>query len=197
MEFVIFLLTVLCVLIAVIVSRFMDNGNPYPFTKRSNMYTGIERSFLTMLERAMGKDYKVMSRVRLTDLIEIKDGTSSRAKRAAMLKANTKYIDFVLCDKNSMDIVAAVDLVNNNDKSGHKAGQDWFVTGALESAGLPHIRIKVRPGYKVDEIRQCIQFKIGKTGSMKAKPRIIKPKPSTPVLSENQMKAQSTALAQT
>ncbi|MEC9478940.1 MAG: hypothetical protein VX445_01750, partial [Pseudomonadota bacterium] len=37
---------------------------------------------------------------------------------------------------------------------------DWFVTGALDAAGLPHARIKVKSGYTVDDIRECLENKL-------------------------------------
>ena len=66
-----------------------------------------------------------------------------------------------------------MDLVNNGSKNGHRAKADWFVNGALEAAGLPHIRIKIKTGYKTEDIRNCIMFKLGKIKSTnKAEPVI-------------------------
>ena len=151
MELILLLLVALVVVVAIIASRFMDNNNPYPFSKKQSLFTHVERSFLTLIERAVGDDYKVMNRVKLTDIVEVKNGVANKAKRSAMLSASAKYIDYVLCDKETMNIIAAIDLVNTNGKGGHKAKKDWFVTGALESAGVPHVRIKIKPGYKVSD----------------------------------------------
>ncbi|WP_199609491.1 DUF2726 domain-containing protein [Flocculibacter collagenilyticus] len=190
MELILLLLVVLVVVVAVISSRFMDNNNPYPFTKKPTLFTQVERSFLTLMERAVGNEYKIMNRVKLTDIVIVKPGVASRAKRAAMLAATSKTIDYVLVDKDTLSIVAAVDLVNNQRPSGHKAKRDWFVTGALESAGIPHVRIKVKPGYKAKDIRDCIDFKIGKKARLT--PRIKGNIPRQPVaaLSLSQVKAQ-------
>ncbi|MEL0657455.1 DUF2726 domain-containing protein, partial [Pseudoalteromonas issachenkonii] len=56
-------------------------------------------------------------------------------------------------------IIAAVDLVNNPNKDGHKAQRDWFVNGALESAGNPHIRMKVKSGNRPSEVLDANMFK--------------------------------------
>ena len=66
-----------------------------------------------------------------------------------------------------MTIVAAVDLINNANKDGHKAQRDWFVNGALEAAGIPHIRMKVKAGYRPSEVRDAIMFKLGKPAASK------------------------------
>ena len=146
-----------------------------------------------MLEQAVGHEYKILTRVKLTDIIEPKGSATSKNRRAALLKANSKTVDFVLCDKQTMTAVGVVNLVNNLSKDGHRAKQDWFVNGALEAAGLPHIRIKIKTGYKTDEIRNCILYKLGKI-------RAPQPAPARKPLVKGTMgtglRSPSTALAQ-
>ena len=89
-----------------------------------------------------------------------------------------------------MHIIAAIDLVNNNGRGGHKAKKDWFVTGALESANIPHIRMKVKTGYKANEVRSAILYKIGQQPQPVRKARTRTEKPA--VLSPSQAKAHST-----
>ena len=141
---------------------------------------------------AVGNDYRIVNRVRLQDIIETKDSIKGRAKRSAMIKASNKVIDYVLCDPATYRIIAAVDLVNQAE-GGHKSKQDWFVTGALEAAGIPHIRIKVKAGYKVEEIRNGILYKIGKKERAYPPEPIIKgniPRRPVGALSAGQVKAQ-------
>ncbi len=195
MEFVLLSILVLVVIAAIVTTKLTDSGNPYPFTKKETLYTHIEKGFLNLLERAIGNEYKIVSRVKLIDVIDFKSDTTSKSKRVALTKAQKKQLDYVLLDKETLNIVAAIDLVNNNNKQGHKAQKDWFVNGALESAGIPHIRMKVRAGYKPLEVRQAIMFKLGK--SSPKQPMIKTRSSSKPaVLSPSQIKTQSTGLAQ-
>jgi len=131
MELIILLLVLLAVMAALVVNRFFHHGNPFPFYKRSQLFTQVERSFLQLLEKAVGEQYKIINRVKLADILELRDSTDTKTKRAALLKLNAKYLDFVLCNNEDMSIVAVIDLVNNTSKSGHKAVPDWFVSGAL------------------------------------------------------------------
>ena len=196
MEFALLSILVLVVGASVVASKFTDDGgNPYPFTRKESVFTQVESAFLNLLERAVGDQYKIVSRVKLIDIIDCKKGLSPKAKRAAITKAKNKQLDFVLIDKEKMTIVAAVDLVNNANKDGHKAQRDWFVNGALESAGIPHIRMKVKSGYRPSEVRNAIMFKLGKPAAPSVRPsrnRVTKPA----VLSPSQAKAHSTALAE-
>jgi len=192
MEWALVLLVGLIITIALVASHFIDTSNPYPFKKKAQLFTSVERGFLALLDKAVGNDYQIINRVKLTDIIETKDTVKGKAKRSASLKAASKYIDYVLCDPKDFRIIAAVDLVNQTS-GGHKSKADWFVTGALEAAGIPHIRIKVKAGYKVDEIRNGILYKIGRKERAHPPEPIIKgniPRRPVGALSVGQVKAQ-------
>lgn len=161
MEFVIILLVVFAVVAALLISRFTQHGNPFPFHKRQQLFTVVERSFLQLLERAVGDKYKIINRVKLADVLELKNNTDDKSRRAALQKLNAKYLDYVLCNTDDMSIVAVIDLVNNSDKQGHKAVPDWFVQGSLETAGIPYVRMKVKAGYTVADIQQGLAAKLG------------------------------------
>jgi len=204
MEFVILLLVLLAIIAAIVVNRFVHHGNPFPFHKKPQLFTQVERSYLQLLERAVGERYKIINRVKLADILELRDNADSKTKRAALLKLNAKYLDYVLCDTEDMSIVAVIDLVNNTNKEGHKAVPDWFVSGALEASGIPYIRMKIKAGYTVADIQQGLAAKLGNLqlppapivkGTVKKGPtRPIRPLAGT--LSPTQLKQESTALVQ-
>lgn len=197
MEWALVLILGLIVAVTLVASHFMDNSNPYPFKKKQQLLTSVERGFLALLEKSVGDQFKIINRVRLNDIIELKDTVSGKARRSALLKTSSKYIDYVLCDPTNMRIIAAVDLVHHA-KGGHKSKQDWFINGALEAAGIPHIRIKVKAGYQVDEIRHGILYKIGKKERANPPEPIIKgniPRRPVGALSASQIKAQINAPA--
>lgn len=192
MEWALLLLLALVITIALVASHFIDTSNPYPFKKKQQLLTSVERGFLALLDRAVGNEYRIVNRVKLTDIIEPKDLVKGKAKRSALIKMSGKVIDYVLCDPTNYRIIAAVDLVHQS-KGGHKSSQDWFVNGALEAAGIPHIRIKVKAGYKVEEIRNGILYKIGRKERAHPPEPIIKgniPRRPVNALSAGQVKAQ-------
>ncbi|MFT4926533.1 MAG: hypothetical protein ACI8WB_002631 [Phenylobacterium sp.] len=172
MEIILVLITIFLIIIALIASRFIDNSNPYPFAKKQTLYSAPERAFYQLLEKAVGDEYKIMTRVKLIDIVETKDATPSKNRRAALMKANAKSVDFVLCDKKTLAISGAIDLINNSSKDGHRAKADWFVNGALEAASIPHIRIKIKAGYRVEDIRNCVMFKLGKGKTETSQPLV-------------------------
>lgn len=197
MELTLLSILVLVVIVSFVATKFTDNNeNPYPFVRKKELYTQVETAFLQLLERAVGEQYRIVSRVKLADIIDCKSGLSDKSKRIALTKSKNKQLDFVLLDKEKLTIVAAVDLVNNANKDGHKAQRDWFVSGALETAGIPHIRMKVKAGYRADDVRNAILFKIGKMGAAKVNKPTRKPVAKPAVLSPAQVKSHSTQLAE-
>ncbi|MEO3878286.1 DUF2726 domain-containing protein [Rheinheimera fenheensis] len=213
MEFVLLLILLLVVVVALVASRFIDSGNPFPLQKKTSLFSPVERSFMQLLEKAVGNDYKILNRVKLADLMELKSGISDKARASTLVKLNAKYLDFVLCDPNDFSVIAVLDLVNNSSKDGHKAVPDWFVNGALDAAGVPYLRMKIKAGYTAADIQAAIATRLGKTvakaepqfkGLVKKGPtrplRSLKPATASgntlpvPALSHSQIKAQQTAL---
>lgn len=159
----------LIVIVALLASRLNDNSFPFPFEKKSVVFTSAEKNFQNLVEQALGQKYRIINRVKLSDMVTIRNGVSSKAGQTAKNNADNKYLDFVICDKESMKLHAAIDLVDTQGK-GYKVKKDWFVSGALEAAAIPHIRIKVKSNYSVDEIRACINSRL--LGNIKPEPKI-------------------------
>lgn len=159
MEFILFTLITLIVIVAVMASRLTNNSYPFPFDKKPTIFTSAEKNFHSLLEQAVGDNFRVINRVKLSDLISIRHGVSEKASQTALNNANSKYLDFVICHKTTMELTGVIDLVDTNGK-GYKVKKDWFVGGALEAAAIPHLRIKVKGSYTLDEIRSCINNRL-------------------------------------
>jgi hypothetical protein len=159
MELILFAMISLIVIVGVLVSRLNDNSFPFPFDRKTALFTPAEKNFQNLVEQAMGSRYRIINRVKLADIVSIRNGVSNRAGQTATNNANSKYLDFVICERDSMKLLGVIDLVDTQGK-GYKIKKDWFVSGTLEAAAIPHIRIKVKPNYTIDEIRSCINSRI-------------------------------------
>lgn len=159
MELILFALISLIVIVTVLATRLSDNSFPFPFDSKSSIFTPAEKNFQNLVEQAMGPKYRILNRVKLSDVVTIRNGVSTRASQVAATNANTKYLDFVICNRTNMKLLGAIDLVDTQGK-GYKIKKDWFVSGALEAAVIPHIRIKVKANYTIDEIRTCINSRL-------------------------------------
>ena len=169
MELILFALISLIVIVGVLASRLNDNSFPFPFDSKPSVFTPAEKNFQNLLEQAMGHKYRIINRVKLSDIVTIRNGVSNRASQNAAANAEGKYLDFVICERNSMKLLGAVDLVDTQGR-GYKIKKDWFVSGALEAASVPHLRIKVKANYTLDEIRACINSRL--LGSSSPLPKV-------------------------
>jgi hypothetical protein len=185
MELILFALVSLIVIVGVLASRLNDNSFPFPFDSKNSVFTPAEKNFQNLVEQAMGAKYRVINRVKLADIVTIRNGVSDRASQSAVNNAEGKYLDFVICDRNTMKLLGAIDLVDTQGK-GYKIKKDWFVSGALEAASIPHLRIKVKANYTLDEIRTCINSRLlgNRSPSPKVKGKII-PAPMVKARSRN------------
>jgi len=155
MELILFAMISLIVIVALLASRLNDNSFPFPFDKKGAIFTPAEKNFQNLLEQAMGEKYRIVNRVKLSDILTVRNGVSTRASQSAINNAENKYLDFAICEKNSMKLLGTIDLVDTQGR-GYKLKKDWFVSGALEAASIPHIRIKVKNSYSLTEIKSCI-----------------------------------------
>ena len=169
MELILFAMISLIVIVAVLASRLNDNSFPFPFESKPAIFTPAEKNFQNLVEQAMGSKYRIINRVKLADVVTIRNGVSNRASQTANNNANSKYLDFVICERDTMKLLGAIDLVDTNGK-GYKVKKDWFVSGALEAASIPHVRIKIKANYTIDEIRACINKRI--LGSNPSTPQV-------------------------
>lgn len=159
MELILLAMLSLIVIVALLATRLNDNSFPFPFDSKAVVFTPAEKNFQNLVEQALGPKYRIINRVKLSDIVAIRNGVSKKASQIAVKNASNKYIDFAICDRDSMKLLGAIDLVDTQGK-GYKVKKDWFVSGALDASAIPHIRIKVKPNYTLNEIRACINNRI-------------------------------------
>lgn len=147
---------IVVVVVALTVLRYYQSEIDVDFKRKDKLFTPVERNFIELLEQAIGPEYRLLCRVCLGDLLQSSSSGSSSAN--AIRKARNKDLNFVVCRKSDMKPIAAVDLVNPSEK--YKNTRDWFVSGALDSARIAYIRIKVKAGYKPQDIKAVILNKV-------------------------------------
>ena len=202
MELILFAMIGLIVIVALLASRLNDNSFPFPFDKKETIFTPAEKNFQNLVEQAMGSEYRIINRVKLSDVVAVRSGISTKAEQVAIKNADKKYVDFIICDRNSMKLLGVIDLVDTQGK-GYKIKKDWFVSGVLEAASIPHLRIKVKANYTVNEIRSCINTRI--IGNARPEPKMkgrvipapmvkVRPSKNTGVITSSAARAQANRL---
>ncbi len=133
-----------------------NNRSPAPYLKRNYFYSTEERKFLAALVYAVGKEFLIMGKVRLADILILKPDLSAKGKVKAYEKICHESIAFVLCDKKNGKIVAVLQLYSDNQKIENQMRKSAFLQQALKSVDLPFLSFKENISYNSSEVRNSI-----------------------------------------
>lgn len=166
-------LMILLIVVAISAIKLSDSGLAFPFKRKISLFSQTERHFIDLIEAAVGSEYRLLCRVKLSDIVALRQNTDKKTAKSALFRASGRQLDFVLCSREDMSPAVAIDLVHLQGKDGYKTQPDYFVNGALDAAHIPHLRIKVKKDYTVNEIRECIETKIAPIKRKQIKPPMV------------------------
>ncbi len=129
----------------------------FPFEPRDSLMTETELAFFGILEQALEDSYRIYSKVRLEDIIQVKPGIEKATAFAARNRIKCRHIDFVLCDPETLKILASIELDDRSHERPERMDRDDFVDEALRVCGIPCIRFPVQRNYSSREIRQAVE----------------------------------------
>jgi len=128
----------------------------YPYKKLDVLFTPAERSFLGVLDQAVGEKAQIFGKVRVADVIAPKKGMSRSDWQKAFNKISSKHFDFLLCDKNDLSILCAIELNDSSHSSKSRKNRDVFLEGACHSANIPLVQISAKATYAINEVQESI-----------------------------------------
>lgn len=148
-----------------------DTFQAYAYSRQKSLFTRAELSFYRALQEATTDQYLVFGKVRVADVL--KPQTENRGDwQRAFNKISAKHFDFVLCDRDSLKVLAAVELDDSSHQRVDRIKRDDFLNQAVESAGLPLIRFPVQTAYDREAIQRHIAQTLGLPQPEKAKPEV-------------------------
>jgi len=125
------------------------------YVAKESPFTAAEARFLRVLDDALGEEYRVFAKVRLADLLDV-HGERGAAWLRAFNQISAKHIDFVVCRRETLEMVVAVELDDRSHNAPERQRRDAFVDRVFATAELPLVRIPVRRAYLPDEIRAMV-----------------------------------------
>jgi hypothetical protein len=125
------------------------------FMAKESPFTAAEARFLRVLDDALGEEYRVFGKLRLADLLDVR-GERGAAWLRAFNQISAKHVDFVVCRRETLEVVAAVELDDRSHLAPGRQRRDAFVDRVFAVAGLPLARVPVRRAYLPDEIRAIV-----------------------------------------
>ncbi len=151
-------LAILAVVVLVAaVGIFARLGRPdLPYVAAPALLTAAERTFFHALRQAVASEYQLFAKVRLGDIIQVRNGVSGKRRFAAFGRISSKHADFVLCDPRSFAAALVIELDDRSHRLPARQKRDEFFDAALAVASVPVLRVPVRRGYSPEELRQQI-----------------------------------------
>lgn len=156
------------ILIAILLVAFVlalvaatSKSETYPYVKQGVLFSKAERSFLGVLDQAVGADYRIFGKVRIGDVLGTRKGLDKSRSTSARNRIRSKHFDFVLCDKRDLSVVCAIELDDKSHKQRERKERDDFINSACKAASLPLVRIPAQAGYAMAEVRSEILVAIG------------------------------------
>lgn len=129
----------------------------FPYQRCERLMSEAEGSFYHVLELALPEDiYRVFGKVRLEDLISVREGLDWKTKQSFRNRIKSRHVDIVVVERKTFKPVWAVELDDKSHDSAKRKESDLFLDNALEAAGLPLVRFKAKRSYTTADIQRAL-----------------------------------------
>jgi hypothetical protein len=156
------LITIIIVFViaAIAVKKFLGGNKggteDYPYERQQALFTPAERSFLGVLEQAVEGKLRIMGKVRLADIVKIKNGNNKSAWQKAFNKIQSKHVDFVACDMATLGVKFVVELDDKSHNEPKRQDRDEFIDKALAAAKIPVFHFAAKRTYTIQELQNTL-----------------------------------------
>ncbi len=154
MEWII-IFAILLIIAFIFVKQALVKDNSYRV--KGPLFTAAERSFLGVLDNAISDEYRVFGKVRVADILSPANGMDRKNWQISFNKISAKHFDYVLCAKDTLAVIAAVELDDKSHNSKMAKKRDAFLESACKSAELTLIRFRAKSGYQVQSVREQVE----------------------------------------
>lgn len=147
---------VLAIVVVKLSQKQVAQPSEYPYRKLDVLFSPAERSFLGVLNQAVGENTQIFGKVRVADVIAPQKGLSRSDWQKSFNKISGKHFDFLLCNTSDLSVLCAVELNDSSHNSKKRKDRDAFLEGACQAANVQIIQIAARSTYNINEIQQSL-----------------------------------------
>ena len=126
------------------------------YRRRDALFSAAERSFLGVLDQASADRYRVFGKVRIADVITPVKGLDKSTWATVFNRIKAKHFDFVLCDPQTLEVKAVIELNDKSHSSSRAIARDELVGRACADAGLALRAVKAQRSYSTEAVRQIV-----------------------------------------
>lgn len=115
----------------------------FPY-KRAKLLTDAELQLFHFMQNNLCQVDRItiLAKVRLADIAEV-DNRITLSKEY-LWKITNKHVDFLICEKNTLDVICAVELDDYTHESQEAKEKDMFIMQVLDSVGIRTVRIRTK-----------------------------------------------------
>jgi hypothetical protein len=117
-----------------------------------------EKVFFWALSRAAGNRYHLFAQVRLADLVGVNQRIEQFKQREAFNKVAAKSVDFILCSRQTLEPVAAIEVDDPSHLRSDRQERDRFVNAVFKEVGMPLLRVRAAHRYDAEKIRSELKY---------------------------------------
>lgn len=129
-----------------------SNSVGLPYVAAGHLFSIAERSFLGVLDDALGAEYRVFGKVRVGDVARVESGLSRSARQGALNKIAYKHFDYIICSATDLVIVCAIELNDQSHTTKRAQARDVLIAGVCKVIGLPLMQVTARSSYSPQEV---------------------------------------------
>ncbi len=126
------------------------------YKSKPTILTPTEQKFFQVLEKLKSPETAISVQVRVADIITPADTKN----RPAFTRIRSKHIDFVLFNRETFKIIAAIELNDNSHQRKDRQTRDKFLSEAFATTKTPLIWIQAAQTYNPEKIRKIISEKV-------------------------------------
>ncbi len=125
----------------------------FPYQAAGPLFSPAERSFLGVLDSAVGHGFRVFGKVRVADVAALRPGLDNAARQGALNRISAKHFDFVVCRTGDLAVVAAVELNDKSHASLRAQARDDLLVNVCRVINLPLIVVAAKSSYMIPELQ--------------------------------------------
>jgi hypothetical protein len=125
----------------------------FPYQPAKPLFSAAERSFLGVLDQAVGPEHRVFGKVRVADIADPKAGLSNSARQGALNRIAYKHFDFVVCRSGDLSVVCAVELNDKSHTSRKARTRDELLANVCGVINLPLLTVTAKAAYSPQDVR--------------------------------------------
>ena len=119
----------------------MNTAFPY---KRAKLLTDAELQLFNFMQNNLCQIDRIVIfiKVRLADIAEVDNRIT--LSKDYLWKITNKHVDFLICERDTLDIICAVELDDYTHENQAAKERDIFVMEVLDTVGVRTVRVKTR-----------------------------------------------------